>query len=231
MTRLIKTDGKIFFGIVNCGLASKVTKEIVKMDIGNCTTFLGSGSANNDLLHFLGIDEVRKEIIMVLANSENDERLHRLVEEKFKFNKPNTGIAFSVPIESVLLKKDINIEEIQPKGREKMDYKAIFTIVERGLGDDVISAAESVGAMGATVVHGRGSGSHDKASIFNLVVEPEKEIVLILAKDVEVDKIVKSIDDEIDISSPGKGIIFVLDVDRTTGLLDYSKYEEAKDSK
>ena len=44
----------------------------------------------------------------------------------------------------------------------KLDYEAIFVIVNKGAMDDVLEAAESVGSTGGTILHGRGSGARKK---------------------------------------------------------------------
>lgn len=218
-----------FIVVGKSGLASKILHAGKKGGARGGTICLGTGCANNEILQFMGLDVVRKEVLMMVVNGQVNEELHRMVKKEFHFDKPNTGIAFSVPVTSVIGLHEDNREEREDARGDDVNYQAIFTVVERGLGDRVISAAESVGAMGATVIHGRGSGSHEKASIFNIVIEPEKEIVLIIAKSEEVKKITKAIDDEVDVETPGRGIIFVLDVSQSTGLLDYDDYESAKE--
>lgn len=99
-----------------------------------------------------------------------------------------------------------------------MKYEAIFTIVDKGKADEVIDAAKLAGSTGGTVIHGRGSGSHDKAKLFNIPIEPEKDIILILAQSHKTDAIVNSIRERLNIDKPGAGIIFTLDVKRTLGL-------------
>lgn len=100
-----------------------------------------------------------------------------------------------------------------------MEYEVIFTIVERGLGENVVDAATAAGATGATIINARGSGIHEKEKFFAMDIEPEKEIVMIILNKEKTDKVVKSINGTMDIEKPGKGIIFVMDVSRTSGLV------------
>lgn len=97
-------------------------------------------------------------------------------------------------------------------------YNAIFTIVDKGKACDVIDAAVSAGSRGATIINARGSGIDEKCVLFSIVVEPEKEIVMILAETGMTDSIVSSIREAVKIDQPGKGILFVLDVNKTYGL-------------
>jgi nitrogen regulatory protein PII len=97
-------------------------------------------------------------------------------------------------------------------------YKAIFTIVDRGKAEAVIDSAKNAGAKGGTIINGRGSGIHEQQTLFSFPIDPEKEIVLVIAETDNTEKIVKSIRDNLNIDEPGKGIMFVLDVNETCGL-------------
>ncbi len=78
-----------------------------------------------------------------------------------------------------------------------MKYEAIFTIVDRGVSDSVIDAATKAGSTGGTIIHGRGgSGTQETAKLFNLEIEPEKDIILILSKVDKTEDIVTSIEEK-----------------------------------
>ena len=98
------------------------------------------------------------------------------------------------------------------------EYQAIFTVVDKGLGQDVVDAATQVGAKGATIINSRGSGIHETSKLFNMEVEQEKEIILILAEHSILKDIVSSIREKFNIDEPGKGIIFVQEVHQTMGI-------------
>ncbi len=97
-------------------------------------------------------------------------------------------------------------------------YKAIFTIVDRGKAEDVITAATCAGSRGGTIINARGSGIHETSKLFNMEISPEKEVVLILAKTEDVTKITDTIVEQLDINKPGNGIIFVQSVENAYGL-------------
>lgn len=97
-------------------------------------------------------------------------------------------------------------------------YKAIFAVVDKGKAEEVIDAATAAGSRGATVIHGRGSGIHEKKMLFSMPVEPEKDIVMILAPETLVEPISNAIREALRIDEPGKGIMFILDINKTYGL-------------
>jgi len=97
-------------------------------------------------------------------------------------------------------------------------FDLIVVIVAAGKAEDVLQASRKAGAEGATIVHGRGSGIHEQKKIFNIPIEPEKDIVMILAPEKRVDGILAAIDAAVDLDKPGHGIGFVLPVKRVVGL-------------
>lgn len=97
-------------------------------------------------------------------------------------------------------------------------HDLIITIVSKGRSVDVIDASKEAGAEGGTILHGRGSGVHDTAKLFGIRIEPEKEVILIIAENTKTDLIVQSISNKLNINKPGKGVLFVLDVKRVAGI-------------
>lgn len=82
----------------------------------------------------------------------------------------------------------------------------------------MIEAAQKAGSKGGTIINARGSGIHETQKLFNMDIEPEKEVVLILSESKTTDSIVNSIRECLKIEEPGKGILFVLNVAETHGL-------------
>ena len=69
-------------------------------------------------------------------------------------------------------------------GQEKRvaDHTCMLVLVNRGFADDVVSLARKNGATGATILVGRGSieNSASKIPFFNLELQPEREMVLLI---------------------------------------------------
>lgn len=211
----------LFCTIVDFGKGSKALKLVRKAGAIGGTVFLGKGTVKNDLLNILGLVEIRKEIFITVIEEESEDDFFKKIAKELHLDKPNHGIAFSMPLKELIKSKEYRIvSDTEKKGVENMDYEAIFVIVDKGLSDDVMEAAKKAGSKGGTVIHARGSGSQEKAKLFNIEIEPEKDIVLILSKESEAKKIVDSIQDKLDICKPGAGIIFVLDVNKTLGLYE-----------
>lgn len=67
----------------------------------------------------------------------------------------------------------------------------IVSIVRKGWGNTVLEASVKAGATGGTVLLGRGIGINEKESIFGIPIEPEKEIILTLVQENEIDAILQ----------------------------------------
>lgn len=84
------------------------------------------------------------------------------------------------------------------------------TIVNRGQSSKVIAAARAGGAEGGTVLLGRGTGIHERKKLLGISIEPEKDIVLTLAPEKIMSRVVDHIVEACDLDKPATGICFVL---------------------
>ena len=213
------TDYQLVVVIVNFGLGSKVLKLAKQEGIQGGTIVLGKGTYKKPLLEFLELAETRKEIVLMIAPLRIVNPALETLSEKLKLNKPNHGIAFVIPVIKFMgMGQYDRILKTHEGGVNMTEYQAIFTVVDKGRGQDVVDAATQVGAKGATIINARGSGIHETSKLFNMEVEPEKEMVLILAKHEIVQDVIKAISDGLDLDKPGNGILFVQEVHQTYGI-------------
>lgn len=100
----------------------------------------------------------------------------------------------------------------------KVRFDLIVTIVNKGSAGEVVQASKNAGAEGGTILNGRGSGIHETAKIFGFPIEPEKDIILTLIEKGKTEPVLKAITEAVGLEETGKGIAFVLDVERTVGI-------------
>lgn len=204
--------------IVEINKGSKVLELAKEQGVQGGTVFLGVGTANKNIIDYLGLSNKKKEIIIMISDSVSSTKAVEHISKVLEFEKPNKGIAFIEEVANVWGSSSCAVGNREcGEGVEYM-YNAIYTIVERGLGDDVIDAAQEAGSMGGTVIHGRGSGIHEIQKVFNMTIEPEKDIILILSQVESTEKIVSSIREKLKIDEPGRGIIYVTNVKETYGI-------------
>ena len=101
-----------------------------------------------------------------------------------------------------------------------MDYKheVILCIVNAGFSDAVMDAAREFGARGGTVIHARGTANAEAERLFNIAIQPEKEIVMILVESAIKNDILHALYQKVGLESDGKGIAFCLPVEDVVGL-------------
>jgi nitrogen regulatory protein PII len=218
------TKYELCFVVVNHGLGSKILKAAKEFGVSGGTILLGTGTIKSHLLDLLGINDIRREIVLMMSEEKLACESLEGLSEKFKLEKPNHGIAFSIPVAGFLGFGGRRYNKIdESRGAENIMYNAIFTIVDKGSAESVIDAAVAAGSQGGTIINARGSGIHEHSTLFSMAIEPEKEIVMILADKNLTETIVSSIGEALKIDEPGNGVMFILDVNRTYGL--YGKKE------
>lgn len=205
--------------VVNFGLGSKVLKIAKKKGISGGTIFLGKGTIKNRLLEFLDLSDVRKEIVFMISEKTLADQALEELKKELALHKPNHGIAFTTSVMNVIGARNCNSNHIkESRGVNSTMYQAIFTVVDKGKAEDVLEVATKAGSKGGTVINARGSGIHETNKLFNMPIEPEKEIIMILSESHLTDSIVVTIRDHLKIDEPGNGIMFILDLNKAYGL-------------
>jgi len=91
----------------------------------------------------------------------------------------------------------------------------IVTIVRKGWGSTVLDASVAAGARGGTVLGGRGAGINEKEKIFGV------SIVLTLVQSTRADAILDAIMQAAELNEVGRGIAFVMPVDKVVGVAHF----------
>jgi Nitrogen regulatory protein P-II. len=92
-------------------------------------------------------------------------------------------------------------------------------VVNRGFADEVMEAARTKGAKGGTIINARGTAGQVE-KFFNISIQPEKELVLIVVKHDKRREIMEEITLKAGLKTPGQGVMFSLPVDEAIGLAD-----------
>ena len=205
--------------ILNYGLGSKIMQTARKHGISGGTVFLGKGTVKSRLLDFLALSDVRKEIVLMVSGKSVVNDVMKLLNDKFEFEKPGHGVAFTVPVNDIIGARNCERSAGEEKrGADNKMYEVITVVVDKGRAENVIEVATKAGSKGGTIINARGSGIHETMKLFSMDIEPEKEIVMILSEKETTDTIVSSIREQLKIDEPGNGIIFTVDVNKAYGL-------------
>lgn len=106
---------KLVVGLVERGLGKKLSNcPLIK---GFQMISLGKGTVNSEALSFLGIVEIEKDVILTFANEIDAKEILLAWDKKMNFKKPNSGIAFTIPLSGVYGVRALN--ELLGKEGEK----------------------------------------------------------------------------------------------------------------
>lgn len=208
--------------IVPDKMGKHILKQAKEAGMPGGTVFYGQGVSQNKLLKVFGLEETRKECLLFVSDEETVAQTRNRLTDLFKMDQPGHGILFSFSLNQILgfhQEKEWTPEKEKADRKErKTMHEAIFVIVERGESERVLEAAHEAGATGGTVIHARGSGAEQKKRLFNMDIDPEKDVVLILAHQDQGDEITDRIHRELDLDQPNHGVLFRLGVNETRGL-------------
>jgi nitrogen regulatory protein P-II 1 len=94
------------------------------------------------------------------------------------------------------------------------DVALITCVVQRGAADDIIKAAQDVGAQGATVYYAKGVGVRERLGVLGLAIEVEKEVINIIVATNQIDRIFEKMYIAGKLDTPGMGIMYVTHLEK-----------------
>ena len=101
---------------------------------------------------------------------------------------------------------------------DEIKFELIVVLVNSGFSEIVMDAAREVGARGGTIVRARGTGTKDMEHRYNIVITPDKEMILILVKETIRDQMLSAIYKAVGLGTDGQGIAFSLPVNDVVGI-------------
>lgn len=145
---------------------------------------LGRGTANSRILGYFGLGQTEKAVMFTIMPTPIAHTVLEKMNDKLEFSKPGHGVAFLAPLYEGCYHRLVQLRE-HDNGGNKMNGEAkndvIMVVLNRGYTEEVMDAARSAGATGGTVLHARGCGLEGAEKFFGVTIQPEKEMILILA--------------------------------------------------
>ena len=181
-----------------------------------------TGTASDSVLDYFGLNEIKKCIILSIVPYDMSKYILKELKEdkKININEPGNGIAFTIPLSSgtqymIDRYKEIETEDIK---MEPANQHLIITIANEGSAETIMSAAKKAGATGGTTINGRGLEPNKIVKVLGLSLEPEKDVVLILAPNNKKNKIMEKIIEKCGSHKEQAGLCFSLPVDHVAGI-------------
>ena len=139
-----------------------------------------------------------------------------MVSKLLQFEMTGDGVTFGVPV-ARFIGDGGDKHHIIEKEKVVFMYDAINIIVNKGVAEEMLAAAQSAGAHSGTIVSARGAGQSETSRLFSLEIEPEKELLLIIVAKDKTDAVIDAVNSHIDLDAPGNGIMYVQEVSRIYG--------------
>ena len=88
--------------VVNKGKGTFFADFLKTFDVNLQMSFVGSGTARSDLIELLGLKDNRRSVIFSVVRAERVDAILAALEERFQSVNSGTGIAFTMPLSSVI---------------------------------------------------------------------------------------------------------------------------------
>ena len=211
--------------IVDRKIANKYVDLYRENNLNVMFVTLGLGTASNDILDYLGLDNPEKAVAFSIIEENSWLEIKKQLQKKLKIDAPGGGIAFITPLSSIGGKKALQflLEKEDYQKQEESTLKntthdLIMVIAEQGYTNLIMDAARAAGAHGGTVIHAKGTGMEAAEKFMGVSLAAEKEIIFIVSKTEEKNTIMQAIMKEAGLDSKAKAITFSLPVTDTAGL-------------
>lgn len=180
----------------------------------------GIGTASPSILNYFGLEETKKKIYFTIIPDNQTGKIMRSINKRLSMNKRGNGICFTVSISSsnkYIKDKLIKEREDSAMQNNEDQYCLIVTTVLEGYSENVMNAAKKGGATGGTIINGRSlgkGGSH----FLKMNIEPEKDVILIVAKEIDRMNIMTEITNKTGIKKEAKGLCFSIPIEDIIGI-------------
>ena len=177
-------------------------------------TTVGAGTAVSETLNYLGLERTEKAVIFTTVTDSRWKAVKRQLEHTMNIDVPGTGIAFTIPVSSIggkralqFLTEDQDFQIGEETTLKDTKYELLIVIANQG---------ENAG--GGTVIHAKGTGMERAEQFLGVSLAAEKEMVLIVIKREDKNRIMRAIMDQAGTASKARSVILSLPVTSTAGL-------------
>ena len=184
--------------VINPDALKKLSDICAQLEIPLSVALHGRGTAIESMRDLLGIDSTEKWIVFSVAGEEKTKEYMNRLRRTLYIGVPGHGIAWAVPIKSVgggkiLAYLNDGRQDARYTPEFNFSYELIVAIANEGRTDAVMNAARAAGAMGGTVLHGKGTTSPESEKFLGVSIAKEKEVILIVARKEQKADIMRSI--------------------------------------
>ena len=182
---------------------------------------LGKGTANSKTLGYLGLGETEKAIFFSMIPTDMAESINEELDENLKLEKPGHGISFAAKTYQGCYHHPVKFANTEVKDimmQNELEHNLIIVVLNRGYSEDVMESARAAGAGGGTLLNARSCGMAGMEKFFGVVIAPEKEMIMIVAKDSDTINIMSAIAEKTGPKTDASAVSFSMPVNNVKGL-------------
>lgn len=195
----------LLIGVVTRGKGSHMMEVLRRCGAAYAVCTFAEGTVPGHVLHVLGLAKTKKELVLALINEDIEDACYKILATEFKLDHPGHGVAFSVPLCT------------HPAPLEEHPLAASLIIVDRDRGEDVLDVFEQLDLRGGTMLSAYGGATIAKI-LFNKPVQPEKEVVFVVAPDTKIEELFGVLGTALKLDQPNQGIAVSFVISRSLGL-------------
>ncbi len=207
------------------GIRGKMLPFLKEHNIHVVLATLGTGTANSAILDYFGIEATEKAVYFALVTQDTWKNFQKALYSKIKIDIAGRGIAFLIPLSSIGGKKTLEYLTAGQKmiikeesALKNTDFELLIAIANSGHIETIMDAARSAQAPGGTVIHAKGTGREQAKKFLGISLAEEKEIIFIVVRSRQKNKIMRAIMDHAGIGTAAGAITFSLPVTAVAGL-------------
>ncbi|MBQ4354895.1 MAG: hypothetical protein IJC71_08385 [Clostridia bacterium] len=213
---------KILVAITERGNGRELVEWMAKRGIGYQFRLSGQGTASSEMMDILGLGSSDKDIVISLGKQSAIEAVAHEFTDSMASMRRGRGIMMLLSpnavgnlMASILsMQEGIGIKEGEEPMKNEHKHSLILISVNQGYTDQVMQTARLAGAMGGTIVKARLAEEAAAEQFQGLALQPEKEIVAILAADTIKAKIMNDVNAVFGLTSEAQGVVLSLPVDK-----------------
>lgn len=183
------------------------------------TVMHGEGTASQGILDFLGLTKTEKIVFLSIIPDTREKEILNFIKKEMQIKKIGKGVAFTISLtSSPKYVQDVFKKKMGEKMKSKLEYHLLLTTLVEGYAEKAMEIAKKNGANGGTLIKGREVGNKNSFKFFNMTVEPEKDVLLIVCKTEDKNKIMSAILDKYGANTEARGVCISLPIDNTIGI-------------
>lgn len=218
-----KKEIKLIITFAERGKGKALAKYYAEQGVTCSYQCMGRGTASSDLLDVLGVGTAEKDILISYAVAENALRLLQKLDAETQGEEFGKGLVFDMPLTGInnLVAAALFQQQNGAGGAEmerKADLSLILIAVNQGHTDAVMDTAREAGARGGTIIRARWAGPEEEGKFHGISVQPEKEIIAIVASGDQRKTIMEMVNKKHGVKTEAGAVITSVGIDHSVRL-------------